>query len=205
MNYKFVKYKKLYLKEAAKMMGETWSMDKHLKGLKDRSIIYSILFKLSYIDSDYCDMVVDKNGKLLGFLLAGKTEKSKHIGAGIEFIFNLIIGKFGKRINAVKVMLKMVKDFNEIMSDSINYDNEIKLFFVSEDARGLGLGKKMMNRYIGYCKKENIRNIILMTDEGCNYGFYDHYGFSQINRTHSVLFDKPEREYNGYAYAMIIK
>lgn len=205
MNYKYVNYKKSYLKDASKMMGKTWTMDKHLKKLKDRNIIYSIFFKLSYIDSDYCDMVVDENDKLLGFLLAGKTKKSKRIGVGIELIFNLIIGKFGKRINAVKVMLKMSKDFNEIMSDSINYDNEIKLFFVSEDARGLGLGKKLMNRYISYCKKENIKSIILMTDEGCNYGFYDYYGFSQINRIHSALFDKPELEYNSYAYAMIIK
>lgn len=205
MNYKYVEYKKSYLKDASEMMGKTWIMDKHLKELKDRNIIYSIFFKLSYIDSDYCDMVIDENDRLLGFLLAGETKKRKHIGVGIELIFNLIMGKFGKRINAVKVMSKMSKDFDEIMSNSINYDNEIKLFFVSEDARGLGLGKKLMNRYISYCKKENIRSIILMTDEGCNYGFYDHYGFSQINRAHSILFDKPELEYNSYAYAMIIK
>ncbi len=207
MEYRYTKYKKAYLKDAAEMMSKTWHFDEHFQGLKYRNILYSILFKYSYYECDYCDIVVDKNERLLGFLMAGKTKQGislKHIGIGINFVFRWIIGQFGKRVDAIKTISKFIRSFNEVMADSCKYDNEVKLFFIEENTRGMGLGKNLMNRYISHCKKNSIKSVILMTDEGCNYGFYEHYGFKQINKCHNDLSPNPELEYNSYAYALKI-
>ncbi|QUH29737.1 GNAT family N-acetyltransferase [Vallitalea guaymasensis] len=205
MKFKFVKYKSSYTLDAAKMMRKTWHYDKCFEGIKDNIYFYKIFFKYSMIASDYHDLIVDENDKLVGILMARSINKKKlslnYIGLGINFIFRWLTGEFGKRIQAIKNISIMVKDNEKIMKDVKKYDNEITLFFVDENTRGNGLGKKLMNRYINYCKNQGIRNIILMTDAGCNYGFYEHYGFKRINAIHSDLFAKPEIEYNGFAYA----
>ncbi|GMQ57452.1 hypothetical protein AN1V17_18470 [Vallitalea sediminicola] len=204
MKFKFVKYKNSYTLDAARMMRKTWHYDKYFEGMKDNIFFYKLFFTYSIMVSNYCDLIVDENDRLVGLLMAGPIKQKlslKHIGLGINVIYRWLTGQFGKRIRALKTTSIMVKDNKKIMKDANRYDNEITLFFVDENTRGNGLGKKLMNRYINYCKNRSIKNIILMTDAGCNYGFYEHYGFKRINAVHSNLFAKPEIEYNGFAYA----
>lgn len=204
MGFKFVNYKSSYTLDAAKMMRKTWHYDDSFEGLKDNIHLYKIFFRYSIISSKYCDLVADENDRLVGILMAGpviKKKSIKHIGFGINFIYKWLTGKLGKRKAAMNTLSIMYEENNKIMKDSNRYDNEINLFFVDEKTRGNGLGKKLMNRYINYCKNQDIRNIILMTDAGCNYGFYDHYGFKRINAIHSNILAKPQMEYNGFAYA----
>lgn len=208
MVYKYVEYKKKYTSDASLMMNKTWQYDKLFKGLKNNNWFYSLIFWYSFTESDYCDLIVDEHDKLVGFLMAGDTKDKlsfNKIGLSINVICRWLIGQFGNPISALRTATTMYNDATTLMKDKELYDNEIKLFFVDESTRGNGLGKMLMNRYLEYCKAEGINKIILLTDAGCNFGFYDHCGFKQINKIHSMMFAKSEFEYNGYAYAYEIK
>ena len=208
MKFTFVRYNKAYLHDATKMMGKTWEFDKCFKNLKDKDIIYSTLFKISYADSNYCDMTISENGDLMGFLIGGETTEKinfSQVKLMCSIFWNVLIGKFGSWKIVYDFAKKGFKDLAPLMESQKEYDNEIKLFFVAEKSRGTGLGKTLMNRYVEHCRINNIKSIILITDEGCNYGFYEYYGYERVNQIHSSILAKPELEYNGYTYAYKIK
>ena len=204
MNFKHIKYNAKYIQFASKMMGKTWDYDKSFENIKNRDLFYNIFFQYSFNHSNYYDLIIDENDKLVGLLMAGNIKNRFSIKNTVLFfnvLYQWIIGNFGRRISAINFLYTLDKESKELMKNNKSYDHEIKLFFVDESTRGNGLGKKMMNRYIEYCKEKGINRIILLTDAGCNYGFYDYYGFKRINEIHSNIFAKPEKEYNGYAYA----
>lgn len=102
-------------------------------------------------------------------------------------------------------MRKLFKAYNNVLQDKSSYGCEISLFFVSDLARGKGIGKGLMGRFIEYCRENDIQNIILMTDASCNFGFYDHCGFTRVNEVYSEFFGESKDEYNGFAYAYSVK
>jgi GNAT superfamily N-acetyltransferase len=71
--------------------------------------------------------------------------------------------------------------------------NEVHLFAVAAHTQGKGYGKMLMEAYIARCKALNVRRVTLDTDGECNYGFYEHFGFTLKGTFYSPL----QREYSG--------
>ena len=199
-----VGYDKKYLKDAADMMSKTWTYHNSLQGNYDLEYFYSLFLEFSNIDFSYTEFLTNEKDQLVAILIATPTKvkiSKKILSVCFKSLFGLLTGKFGNRLNAIKVLDILLKDGETLMKDKEMYDEELSLFFIDESCRGYGVGKQLMNNYIEYCKNNNVKNVILLTDAGCNYGFYDHYGFLRINQIHSDYFAHTEMEYNGYAYA----
>ena len=207
MNINKVDFKNKYITHAAIMMSKAWTYHKNFKGCTDIVFYYEQFFKSCYCKATYSEFLVDENDILIGFLISSSPNE-KHFLASthtlISNLFYLLIGKFGERISGLKTFLAMTKDIDEIMKDSHLYDEELSLFFVDESARGLKLGKKLLNNYLDYCKNNNINTIILLTDAECDYKFYDHNGFTRVNELNSKYFANPELPANGFAYSYTI-
>jgi len=60
------------------------------------------------------------------------------------------------------------------------FDGVLTLFAVTEDCRGLGVGKKLLSNLCDYLRNHNTKHIYLYTDSTCNYGFYDSQGFERL-------------------------
>ena len=204
MYFNKVEYHKKYLKDAALMMSNTWNYHSKLDGCKDSAYFYSLLFRFSNIDNKYTEFIANGEDKLIAILIATSSKHKMSLKALWLFCysaFGLLTGKFGKITTAYRVICCMLKEAEIVMKDRNLYDQEISLFFIDQSCRGQGLGKKLMNNYIDYCKQNNVSSVILLTDAGCNYGFYDNYGFKRINEIHSKYFAHVELEKNGFAYA----
>ncbi|WP_189337894.1 GNAT family N-acetyltransferase [Photobacterium sanguinicancri] len=61
------------------------------------------------------------------------------------------------------------------------FDSEITLFIVSPELKGKGLGRKLMDRYVHFCKANGIATAFLWTDVDCDYSFYQKSGFKIHN------------------------
>lgn len=61
---------------------------------------------------------------------------------------------------------------------------EIVLLICSEDARGLGLGKELLDRAEAYLRVQGAHEAFLYTDEGCTWGFYEHRGLRRAAELH---------------------
>ncbi|MES9702094.1 GNAT family N-acetyltransferase, partial [Bacillus toyonensis] len=69
----------------------------------------------------------------------------------------------------------------------------------SEESRGLGVGKSLMNYLFQYMTDEDVTSLYLYTDNNCNYGFYDKQNFKLI-KEQTVHFEPKEEEFNVFLY-----
>ena len=215
MNLTCTPYKKEYFEEAARLMSQTWHFNEELENPKDPSLIYKMYFQESLQDSQYTDFIVDENNRVLGYLLASAPTlttpltiiKSKilQLGTMIEITGHIALGHLGTRKKALSVIAAADELDKETHKNTEQFDSEVVLFFVSSELRGQGYGQKLMERYYAFCRRNNIRKIFLSTDLGCNFGFYDHHGFTRHREFHHELLSRPEQKYNGFIYSKQIQ
>lgn len=83
----------------------------------------------------------------------------------------------------------------------------VKLLIVSPAARGLGLGKRLVEAARAYLRERGAAGFYLMTDDSCDVSFYDHLGLRQVRRRRSLADwpakSKPDAdaEFSLYVYA----
>lgn len=51
---------------------------------------------------------------------------------------------------------------------------------VIEKENGKGIGKKMLSQVFEYAKNDNMKNIQILTDESCNFKFYEACGCNKV-------------------------
>ena len=61
---------------------------------------------------------------------------------------------------------------------------EFVLFIVAPEARGLGLGRELFGCAEAYLAAQGAREAYLETDDGCNWGFYEHRGLKRVGELH---------------------
>jgi len=57
------------------------------------------------------------------------------------------------------------------------YDGEVVLIILDPDYQGCGIGRKLLNQGLAWCKSQGSTLVCLDTDDTCNYQFYDHLGW----------------------------
>ena len=212
MRFHFEEYRPAFYQDAACLMASTWKLNEYLKRPKDPELIFQFYFESSLIGSNYTDFVVDYDGRVLGYLMASIPEKAS-VGSVIReklrllkmygrFCFHFLAGNLGQRKQVLE-SLALGKSLDDIVYEhEDDYDSEITLFFVSDELRGQGVGRQLMERYLQCCQAQGVKEIFLTTDLACNVGFYDHYGFKLEKAFHHPMLESPEQESNGFIYTM---
>ena len=84
------------------------------------------------------------------------------------------------RKNVYECLAKYQNAYRRIISGKEHlYDGQAVFFAVSEEARGLGVGKALWNELKAYFVEKNAKSIYLFSDTDCNFGFYEHNGFTR--------------------------
>lgn len=130
--------------------------------------------------------IAKKDGKVIGVILGnakGKVSRLSTLKHITHTVYHLIPLMFSKKSS--KAMLnqysKVLKTYDEFLAPrKTSFQGSIELFIVSKESRGLGIGKKLVHQLIDYMKFNHISNIYLFTDDRCNYGFYDNFGFNRL-------------------------
>lgn len=71
---------------------------------------------------------------------------------------------------------------------------------VGKEAQGLGIGKALVDDFISYAIHGNENAVYVQTDTLCNYGFYEHQGFEQLDSTKIALNDDDQITLFLYQY-----
>ncbi len=114
---------------------------------------------------------------------------SKNWGFGLTFETKVAseLAEFLQRMDKKKdFFLTAYQNDKAIASISVDVSNggpmgaHIRWFIVDGDARGSGLGKKMVQRAMDFCHDQNIKNIWLTTFAGLDAAraLYEHHGFT---------------------------
>lgn len=60
------------------------------------------------------------------------------------------------------------------------FDGEISIIIVDKKYRNTGLGKEMILKIFDEAKNHNMKNLQILTDESCNYKFYENVGCVKV-------------------------
>jgi len=61
------------------------------------------------------------------------------------------------------------------------YDGEVTLLLLDAGYQGLGIGRELIDRGIEWLHAQGSRSLYLVTDDSCNYPFYDRLGWRQAH------------------------
>ena len=113
-------------------------------------------------------IITYKSGnKLVGFCGYSKENSNKHMVS--KKFYGFIKNKLYKSNS-----IKNLKNY---------FDGEISILIVDEDYRGKKIGKKLLLDVFELAKKDNMKNLQIVTDESCNYKFYEKLGCQKVYET----------------------
>jgi predicted GNAT family N-acyltransferase len=212
MKLQFVKYNSIYLKPCARLVSETWALDDELVNASQSRHFFYYYIRNCVYNSIYTDLIVDQETERVLGILFGSDQNHTTCKSSVKNVVNfltlfkhIILGHLGQRFVVLKFVKSMLDMDKSIEKYCENFDSELNLFVVSKELQGQGYGRKLMNRYIQFCKSERqINNIFLWTDISCNYGFYEHYGFRLYKQFYDDRLtehcDKRTDKPNGFIY-----
>lgn len=175
--------------------------------IKDSNLLECILniyLQGCLLDSSFSKVAV-KDNVVIGIILGNAKNDKKHlrklsnilswVSSGTKLAFSSKENK-----NAIKEFSKVSQTYKEIIQGKEDdFQGSIQLFIVSEESRGLGVGKTLIKYLSNYMIDMKVNSIYLYTDTRCNYGFYDSQNFNRINEK-EIYFDTIPSSLNIFLY-----
>ena len=189
------------MKQAVKLLSKEWNLGKREAGAEDDICAWIYLFEILE-QSDKIVKYKDGN-KLIGFCGYSKRISKKHMLFKTFYKFikkRLYKSKSIKNLNAFK---NHENNYNYVPEKFNNYfDGEISILIVDKNYRGNKIGKKMLLEVFELAKKDNIKKLQIVTDESCNYKFYEGVGCKKIYETviENKEMEKIKNEYSERAF-----
>ncbi|WP_343083167.1 GNAT family N-acetyltransferase [Blautia producta] len=189
-----------------KLIDEVWNLNQFCdteQGLEDSLNIYlqSSLLDISYGKAAILD------GKVVGILL-GKDDSQKILFNRFAVLWRLVKSSVSLLFHSTRQMrqqlknaLKISKAEQEMMGAQKKiFTGHIELLIVGKEARGLGIGKALVDDFISYTIHGNENALYVQTDTLCNYGFYEHQGFEQLDSIEIAINDDDQITLFLYQY-----
>ncbi|QSW21528.1 GNAT family N-acetyltransferase [Clostridium gasigenes] len=184
---------------------DAFRFDEFIKDKKFLDSILTIYLHGCLLDSSF-SKVAEKDNKVIGVILGSSKKdkncfnKSHSILLTASAVFKLFISsKENKKL--LKEFFKIQDTYKEIIQGKKDsFQGCVELFIVSEESRGLGVGKTLINYLSNYMKSMEVESMYLYTDTRCNYGFYDSQNFKRLNEK-EIYFDSIQEKLNIFLYA----
>lgn len=179
------------------------------KFITDKIILDRVLniYLHSCLSAKTFSKVAILNEKVIGIILGSVKDKRKlsnTIKHSTSILLNnlSILLHYKKADSTIKEYKKIQIAYDELISNkAFRFQGCVELFIVSEEIRGLGLGKKLLSSFFKYLKENLVSNIYLYTDSICNFGFYDSQGFKREEAINIEIANEPLDVYL-YSYCL---
>lgn len=80
-----------------------------------------------------------------------------------------------------KAIYKYNEDYDYLPNELNNYfDGEVSILIVDKNYRGKDYGKKLLLKIFEIAKNDKMNNLQILTDESCNFKFYEKLGCEKI-------------------------
>lgn len=170
------------MKQAVNLLAEEWNLGK--KESEAEGNICAWIYLIDLLEESEKIVTYKDGKKLVGF--CGYSNKSSHR--------RLIKRKIYKTIDNILRKSKKIKDkegFNQyennydyVPKELENYfDGEVSILIVDKNYRGQKIGEKLLLEVFKMAKKDNMKKLQILTDESCNYHFYEKCGCQKIYET----------------------
>lgn len=169
--------------EVARAISDTWNLETDITNkfvLKTSSLAYlyymlakSNYSKLLFDDKKIAAVLFARNEHKLNFL------KIPRLLIMFLLTFFLLLTKEGKNLYRYQLDYNRVSD-SLLSKNNKSYDGEAVLLFSLPCYKGKGYGSILLNNYKSYMNGLGYFNLYLITDDYCNYKFYDKMGYQLV-------------------------
>ena len=165
-----------------------------------------------YLSQTTWSLGAERAGEILGVVLLSERGQEVPEGAGwaeLEVRLTRAAEKDDRLAEAVRVEMDGVREEAELEREYASEDPEgadatVKLLIVSPDAKGLGIGGRLFSAALDHLRETGARGYHLLTDDSCDFGFYEHKGLTQARRRRSRAYwpgvDPAADEFYVYVY-----
>ena len=170
------------MKQAVKLLVNEWNLGEKESGASRKLCAWIYLMEILEETEQF--VYYRENGKMLGFAGYSNEKSKKH----------LLKKKFYNFIKKQLYKSKEIKDLNALKEYEDNYyyvpdelkdyfDGEVSMLILDKNCRGKGIGKKLLLEVFELAKKDQMKNLQILTDESCSYGIYEKLGCKKIYET----------------------
>ena len=179
----FRDFKLLDLKTCARISADAWPETANVAGSGDTVRTMTLYVEFYYYSATWLD-VACVNGQVVG-LLFGRIDRESGMSGKIrsrlghaKVYLKLLTGRYWKSADRFTLIRSAMSDDRNIVENSPDADGEVMLFVVDGKFQGRGIGRALMDRFLQRARKAESKRITVSTNDiGCNWGFYDKYGF----------------------------
>lgn len=175
-----MKYKDM--KRAVELLETEWDLGEKESGATRRLCAWIYLMEILEETEQF--VYYRENGKLMGFAGYSKWNSKKHLLKKKFYSFiksQLYKSKEIKDLNALK---EYDNNYDYVPNDMRNYfDGEVSMVIIDKTIRGKGIGKKLLSNVFTLAKKDNMRNLQILTDESCSFYIYESLGCKKVYET----------------------
>ena len=169
-------------KQIVNMLYNEWDLGKTAAKAKGKTCAWIYWFEIL---SESEQIITEKiNDNIIGICSYSNWNSKKHIIRKKIYAFlrkTLIHSFLVKNKNAI---YKYDNDYDYFPKKLENYfDGEIKILIVDKHFRNKQIGKKLLNRIFEIASNDNVTNLQILSDESCNYKFYENLDCQKIYET----------------------
>ncbi len=170
------------MNEIVNILDKEWDLGKKSSNAKGKICAWIYLFQI--LEESEEVFIEKDNNKVIGICGYAKW-KSKRKLLSKKFytlLKNILI--ISPLVKNKKALYEYNKNYDYIPEELKNYfDGEISILIVDKEYRGKKIGKKLLLKIFECAKRDNMKKIQILTDESCNYKFYEVCGCRKIYET----------------------
>ena len=191
--------------EIKEIIDETWEYSDLFDGKRALDAALGLYFNQVLYGCSFGKAAV-LDGKVLGVIFGyvnGEMPKYRMLQEdNSEYILTLLNMPECERKNINEYMSKLHYTYEKLLNGKkASYDGTLDFLILSKDARGLKIGRKLWDELAVYFKKNDVKSIYVFTDTECNFGFYEHLGFSRKGQQDvTYIFDDEPFEATIFLY-----
>lgn len=185
--------------------GEGWNF-RRFDQSKDFFQALLEVYQSMFLNSSTFGKVAVQGEKVIGAVLAsvkGEAEKFRLWQKDVvPNTLTLLTAPEAERRDIVEHLSTSFEAIGQLLANKLDtYDGSLEFIAVSESGQGLGIGKALWNEVSAYFKQKNAKSIYLIADSACNLGFYEHNGFSKVDRKEAVYhYTTGKRKFDIFTY-----
>lgn len=170
------------MQQAVKLLEKEWDLGAKASGASRRLCAWIYLMEILEETEQF--VYYRENGKLLGFAGYSNNKSKKHLLRKKFYKFVRYQLYKSKDIKDLKALREYEDNYYYVPNNMKNYfDGEVLILILDKNYRGKGIGKKLLQEVFELAKKDNMKNLQILTDESCSYQIYEKLGCKKVYET----------------------
>lgn len=182
----FREYEPNDLSRCAQLAAEAWPVMDHISGGSERWRIMVPYIEIASAWSNWTDVACLESGELIG-LIFGETRgghneafPTRVISSELSATAKFILGRYGRIERLPTVLWNFLMTEMKLLVNRPDADAEVMLFLVDSKFRGKGIGRILMDKFVGVARQNRSKRVsVYADDQTSNWRFYEDYGFER--------------------------